>query len=251
MHKHVEPPQSSNILQALKMTFHEDVSGTSTSAILQAQSHLGRTSFLRGFTVASWENHLYSQSGNPADDRHRTEDVLVGLTRLFWQEQISFWEHHTKHVNEAAHQTTPFYDKLHAYKARIRFLHSQRDQCLHSHQEQYFHHDVEQFLEDATAHQLRQYLHHYEPVILQSIEMAKTQTQRRTIFSFPGFSRHSPDDDRPTHRFLVHLRNIANQFSPSNSQENRGDPPNRKHTRWKTRFPNAPSIRQFFTSAPD
>ena len=137
-------------------------------------------------------------------------------------------------------------EKLQQYKAKIRLLHAKRNKCLHGHQEQYFYPDVEDFLRNATGSQMRQYLHHYENAIALSIKAAETQPVC-TIFTFPGFIR------TPIASALHRLRRAPLSGSAllftQISEDKRGTPSNRKHTRWRN-LASTSSIRKFFRPKP-
>ena len=252
--KQVPPKIHQTIVDCLQAILQPDTSSGETqpqpiSSWINGQLSLGDQSFLRGFWSMAWRRHLHQETSRYAVEILSADDLFTGLIRIFWHEQLRFWGHHTQQINKPDASTKfTTHDKLHSYKARIRYLHSQRVHCLHGHQDQYFHEDLEQFLTDATANQMRQYLHHYEPAILHSIKIAKDQP-RRTIFTFPGFLRQKARAETQTGRLLppvpnLHILQHSPQQIPNGS---RGAPPNRKHSRWKQVIQQVQSIRQYFT----
>ena len=167
-------------------------------------------------------------------------DFIAGLSRLIWQAQIEFWGQHLKAIHESTSSGDFSHDKLHQYKAKIRLLHNNRDQCLPGHRVLYFHQDVEAFLNTATSTQMRQYLHHYEPAIYASMKTARSQP-RHTLLTFPGFNRTVSKSSRPR---VIPADTPPNLFSTGN----RGVLLNRKHTRWRNPGQVLTSIRDFFLS---
>ena len=116
-------------------------------------------------------------------------DLFAGIIKIFWQEQLQFWETHLSGIN-ATESTADRVstDKIQMYKAKIRFLATYKDKCLPGHQDQYFPDDVENFLQTSTGAQMKRYIFHYESAILTSVAAVKKQ-RLRTIFSFPGYTK--------------------------------------------------------------
>lgn len=224
---------------------------------INEQLEYGDNSFIHGFITRTWrEIYDHSHQRYGVEPIRNSIDVLSGLIKVIWQQQIALWEKHLSMIQTNVPQT-PYYDKLAMYRSRVRQLHSQRHQCLPGHQEQYFHSNVEAFLATANNLQLKQYLHHYEPAIQASIKAAN-QNPVRTILSFPGFTR-TPQRIRtnstptaegnspgvPPHQ----LTNVTSQETTSHAL--RGFNLNRKHTRWKNLRNPLQTIRSFFRQQPD
>lgn len=214
---------------------------------LNDQKQIGWTRILQGFLSQSWRT-VYKDS-SPSSPTRSSVNFIAGIIHTMWYAQLRFWKTYlaTQHVNDP---TTPnlFQDRSQAYKSRIRFLHTQKSQCLHAHRDQYFYANVEEFLQTATVPQMRQYLHHYEPVIRKSLKEAQCSKQR-PIFRFLGFT-YQPAH-RTTPRLLPTSRNLnSSHASTTQPRKKEGLAISRKHTRWKTMTSSMKKIHQFFNPSP-
>jgi hypothetical protein len=222
-----------------------------TQETVTNQEQLGKSALLKGFLSISWRQALIQIEHSS----HQTPtELLAGLVRIIWHEQLQFWNNHVKAQNQTQSLGThPPNVKLEYYRHRVRQLYTLKDKCLPGHQHQYFHSDVEEHLRNATASQLRQYLHHYEPAIQGSIQ-AVQRHQTRTLWSFPGFIRQrinetsqslSPRDSPPSIQ-----EPLPNQSYTRLLNGARGAPPHHRHTRWRTNFQPLATLRQFFSPKP-
>jgi hypothetical protein len=208
----------------------------SIATCVQEQLQLG-DQFLQGFLISSWRTTLERINDKYCIDRRRNAtDVIAGLVKKLWQEQLTLWDKHTSTIAfSTTRPPTRIYDKLEMYKSKVRQLHSLRDQCLPSHREQYFHDDIDTFLFTASCAQLKQYLHHYEAAIQASVTSAKKHPIR-SIFTFPGYTRwRTRLTGNPLRNALPAPPPVA-QGTPAiahASDENGGNYLYRKHTRWK------------------
>lgn len=158
---------------------------------MTSQLALGHRAILKGFLSQAWRCTLSKRlSRYSTISETMSLDILSGLLKIVWKEQLAFWDLHLQHLHQelASCSSTIASSRHTMYQHRIRQLYSQRHQCLQGHQDQYFPPDVESFLSQSTTTQLKQYLHHYESPILQSIKSAQ-RINLRPITSFPGFIR--------------------------------------------------------------
>jgi hypothetical protein len=114
--------------------------------------------FLQGFLVTNWRTALEQHNRKYCIEQRRPpKDVIAGMVKLIWQEQLAFWEKHTSKIaSPPAHSSSVVYNKLEMYKTKVRQLHRLKDSCLPSHRDQYFHDDIEGFLTTASCAQLKQ-----------------------------------------------------------------------------------------------
>ena len=178
------------------------------------------------------------------EQRRSTKDVLAGMIKLIWQEQLSLWDKHTSKTALST-ELPPLiaFNKVAMYKSKIRQLHCLRDSCLPNHRDQYFHDDIEGFLTTASCAQMKQYLHQYELAIQESVKTAKQQPIR-SILTFPGFTRLRPRKNNNVLRHTLHPPPNAPQVQPPTVYG--GNTLNRKHTRWKQVTNPLRSISTFF-----
>ena len=204
------------------------------SVCTKAQDKIGRHLMLRGFLTIAWRR-LYKTETQRKHPSPKTDpsDFLCGLIKVMWQAQTKFWENHlqTIHNNHNNNPSPGQLEKALEYKTKITYLHEKKHLCLHAHREHYFYTDVEEFLNTATISQMRQYLHHYENAIYQSIKDAKN-TPTKSIFTFEGFTRGAVNPTKQPHQHIItQTRDLHT----------------RKHTRWKKTTQATTSIRHFFT----
>lgn len=232
-----------SLTRALAIT--QDVEDPSPPPCSTEQLTLGLRAFMKGFLHSAWRMRLIAYARKYALDSTNDQlDGLAGLVALLWQQQLQFWSRHNSHVNNNHNdRTATVSSRTEHYKARIRDLYSCRDTCLPGHRDAYFPVDLEDYLASATISQLKQYLHHYEPAIRQSV-LAAQQNPQRPLTMFPGFVRQM-QQIRNTTRNL--LRNLSNPASATRSDDTRGVPTHHKHTRWRNTF-RSTSIKDFFTS---
>ncbi len=194
----------------------------------------------KGFLSNAW-GRLYTEinTEQPFPSPISANDLLKGLIHLLWQTQMTLWDNHLKAQNhQIADTSIRVMDKTIEYKTRIRLLHDRKSQCLHIHREQYFYLDVEQFLHSATNAQMKAYLHHYEPVIQQSIKDA-AKTRLRPIFTFTGTRQPRSTPTAPPLHKTTHQNHTVPTFPINN--ERAAFP--HKHTRWKPER----SLHEFFS----
>lgn len=218
-----------------------------TPACITSQLELGPRTFLKGLFTNQWRlllTNTIQQDTN--SDPLNGLDTLMGLIRIMWTTQLKLWESHLKMQFNSQHgPTITQLDRTAQYRQRIRALFTKRDQCLPSHRDTYFPPDVEEYLEQATPTQMRHYLHHYEAAISKSIQSA-TAHPMRSLFTFPGFIRHSINPFRqpsPTSNPTLPHTNQATNGA-------RGAPLHHKHTRWRNVTSPMTSIRNFFLPQP-
>jgi hypothetical protein len=217
--------------------------GTTARQALKShhQSEIGWYLLLKGYLSTTWRQELTSMSEN---SRCKPVDVLAGITKILWNEQLKFWEaHQNAQHTPSTSPSTKSQEKLLEYKAQVRTLHAKRSKCLQAHQDQYFYEDVEAFLSSSTAYQMKLYLHHYEHAIDQSVKAAQ-QNPSRTIFTFPGYTR-TPNRSREPR-----LPEHTNIINVNNSTGNRGPLLPHKHTRWKQVGNMINSVRNYFLPPP-
>lgn len=220
---------------------------------LLEQQQLGRTSLLSGFITQRWRklHDRYSTLYNPDNDTS-SDDILPRLIHTIWKSQHDFWQSHLKHTHRREAPKQPsLSNKVLEYRSRIRLLHAKRDQCLHGHREEYFHQDLDTYLQHATATQMRQYLHTYEPAILHSIKLQQANPLR-SLFTFPGFHRALKSPHGPSAQSTQHTstRGLLPLGRHTISQDQGGNMPNRKHTRWKP-LTSAMTLKHFFLPKTD
>lgn len=211
------------------MTPNDDVISTKGC---HPQTGLGPRALLKGLLHRQWR-HEIEKCAIPGQisPMDKATNILAGLVVLLWKLQLQFWSTHTKSLHdESQDKQKAMNHKSRYYQQRIRELYAKRHQCLLGHQDQYFPLDLEEYLCTATTTQLKQYLHHYEPAIHQSIIQAGVYSQR-PITSFPGFVRTKVREIR--HQFSQSRRQTSPQPVRPRNPGARGAPTHHKHTRWR------------------
>ena len=151
---------------------------------------------------------------------------LAGIIKIIWTEMGNMWHNHLQYIYKKE-ATISHHTKQLELQNQIQMLHGMKEQTLAIHRSRYFFNDVEQYVQNASIQQMTQYIHHYLPVIMNSIRQAtKLATNTMMLTRFTGFTRTTHQKDR-THPALE-------------------ETPHRKHTRIRT--PILRRITEYFTN---
>lgn len=212
------------------------------------QSQIGWDLLPRGFLATAWTEDLHrSYTISRVIPPHDSATFMTSLIHIIWKAQLQFWKQITENYhNSTQPQTSYISQKRHDLQLRIRQLHQTRSQCLAQHQHDYFLDNLDEYVQQATIPQMKSYLHHYEPVIHQSIRDAQKLTTRN-IFQFPGFTLLRRRRNMIPPSLRARPRMPTSTLHPANTSTSTGAPIPHKHTRWRQAMP---SILDFFRSKP-
>jgi hypothetical protein len=147
---------------------------------ITAQNNIGWHAFLQGYWTTAWSQlqdaHLKQTKRWTHKCNGRTWATRTITT--IWKHIHAGWKIHNDavHIRDAKFEDADLKQRTHF---RIIRLHQRQTETLAIHRE-YFFEDVDTTLRITTLNFLRNWLHLYEPAILESIKMAHSESLRNT-----------------------------------------------------------------------
>jgi hypothetical protein len=152
----------------------------------------------------------------------------IWATRIIstlWQHCFEGWDLHNTHVHGNNKKTADL-DLRRRIISKVYHLHSRRNEVLADHVDYLFLSDLKQTIRTATLNFLRNWIHLYEPSILKSIRVGRSNAVKNThslCQYFRALSSNRPPKPRfdERHRLLIDLAlgpirlpKLAAKFSP-------------------------------------
>jgi hypothetical protein len=170
------------------------------TAIL-AQQHIGWHAFLQGYWSTQWE-YLQDAHLRHIKEYNNTTTGKIWASRIIttiWQQIFDGWEVHNTNVHGKQQQHADI-DLRRRIISKVYQLHSRRREVLVNHVAYLFLPDLRETIRTSTLQFLRNWIRLYEPSIMESIRVARSESVKNTL-SLRKHFRILPSQRPPKPRF--------------------------------------------------
>jgi hypothetical protein len=170
------------------------------TAIL-AQQQIGWHAFLQGYWSTKWE-HLQDAHLRHIKEYNNKMPGKIWATRIItiiWQQFFEGWEVHNTNVHGKQQQAADL-DLRRRIISKVYHLHSRRREVLVDHVDYLFLTDLRETIRTSTLQFLRNWIRLYKPSIMESIQVARSDSVKNTR-SLREHFRILPSQRPPKPRF--------------------------------------------------